>query len=122
MKKDPAAMTDRELLEELVHSKRRDNTMRKVKTIIFCMVLILAATLCYRYLPPAIAYMKEMSSTIQQAIDTMNQIMANMKQITDTTNMVRDTISNWDQSSIETLKEAGDTLNEVLNRIPPMFR
>ncbi len=114
-KNDLASMTEREILEELVRRSRTESRLRVVK---WCLLLIFLAAVVVGgtiYLPPLIEYIRTMS-------ETARQIQQSLSQIQETTNGVRDLVSVWDTANSEALKEAGETLNEVLNRIPGFLR
>jgi len=69
-------MTDRELLEELVEEKRREETWRILDLIWKIVIIIAVLILCYHFLPSVINFFRElyeMVQSIKQAADSIQK-------------------------------------------------
>ena len=74
MLKPISAMTDHEMLVELLQEKRRGETLRNIKLVLFGVFLALLAYLGFRYLPPVIEYFRGLNETIQKIQSGVDQV------------------------------------------------
>ena len=83
MLKPIAAMSDHEMLVELMHEKRRNDRARNIQYMIAGAVLVLIVILLIRYLPPAIRYFKNLNEsleTIRGGVDTVRGVADNVNE------------------------------------------
>ena len=81
MLKPIAAMTDHEMLVELMQEKRRSDRARKIRYMIAGALLLLIAILLYKYLPPAIRYFRSLGEsleTIRGGVDSVRGVADNV--------------------------------------------
>ena len=74
MLKPISAMTDHEMLVELMEEKRRNDRIRTAKLIVFCIVLVILIYLGIKYLPPIIRYFRSLNDTINQIQEGVDQV------------------------------------------------
>lgn len=103
------------MLEELLKEKRGRDDIRTVKLILWALAAVVVAVLLAIYLPPVIAYFRRLNETIGQIQQTLDQIRA-------ATDNVRDTVVSLGESGRSALQSAVGALNELLERIPRIFR
>jgi|GEM_PF-2509529 len=85
MLKPISAMTDHEMLVELMQEKRRGDTLRNIKLILLGVLLAVLVYLGFRYLPPAIAYFKALG-------ETMAKIQTGVDQVQTVTDSIKDSV------------------------------
>lgn len=108
-------MTERELLEELIVQKRREQTARRIKGGVCVLLLAVLTAALLRYLPPVIAYFQQLRETVEQVQENLQQLRNAADGITETVGGLRD-------AGQETLQDAVERLNELLGRLPGIFR
>ena len=59
-------MTEREMLEELLEHKRRDQSARRVKLGITVLLLAALCVLLVAYLPPVVGYFRQLGEAVRQ--------------------------------------------------------
>ena len=64
MLKPVAAMTDHEMLVELMYEKRRNDRARNIKYMIAGAVLVLIIILSIKYVPPVVRYFQRLRFTL----------------------------------------------------------
>lgn len=74
MLKPISAMTDHEMLVELMQEKRRGDAMRNITLVLLGVVLAVLVYLGFRYLPPIIDYFKGLNETIQKIQTGVDQV------------------------------------------------
>ena len=91
MLKPIAAMSDHEMLVELMYEKRRNDRARNIKYMIAGAVLVLIIILSIKYVPPIVRYFQRLNGTIE----TMQNSVAAIQGVADSIN---ETITNlWDK-------------------------
>ena len=91
MLKPVAAMTDHEMLVELMYEKRRNDRARNIKYMIAGAVLVLIIILSIKYVPPVVRYFQKLNETIE----TMQNSVAAIQGVADNIN---ETITNlWNK-------------------------
>ena len=81
MLKPIAAMTDHEMLVELMHEKRRNDRARNIKYMIAGAVILLIVILLFKYLPPVIRYFRSLNEsldTIRGGVDSVRGLADNV--------------------------------------------
>ena len=114
MKKPVAQMTDREMLEELVAEKRRNDV---VKIVLLCVLLAAAVTvivLLAVWLPPVIAFFRELSESIRQ-------VRGELQRILDAADSVQKAVSGAGSAGWDTLKNLSEQLGDLLGKIKSFF-
>lgn len=86
MLKPIAAMTDHEMLVELLQEKRRADKMRNIKYAIAGAVCAVLIFLLIKYLPPVISYFRSVQETIEQ-------IQSGVEQVQTVTDTVKDSVT-----------------------------
>ena len=93
MLKPIAAMTDHEMLLELMQEKRRNDRSRKIRYMIAGAVIVLTVILLIRFLPPAVSYFRTMKETI-------DRMQASVTEIQNAADSIRNTIGDmWNRFS-----------------------
>ncbi len=82
MLKPVAAMTDHEMLVELMQEKRRNERARNIKYMIAGAVLVLVIILLIKYVPPVVRYFQKLNGTIE----TMQNSIAAVQGVADSIN------------------------------------
>ena len=100
MKKPVAQMTEREMLEELVAEKRRNDVVK---------IVLLAV-----WLPPVIAFFRELSESIRQ-------VRGELQRILDAADSVQKAVSGAGSAGWDTLKNLSEQLGELLGKIKSFF-
>ncbi len=91
MAKPISAMTDREMLAELLQEKRRNDRARNIQYMIAGALLVIAAVLLYRFLPPVIHYFQRLN-------DTIDTIQSGVDQVQSVTDGIKETLGSvWDK-------------------------
>lgn len=85
MLKPISAMSDHEMLVELMQEKRRGDTLRNIKLVLLGVLLAVLVYLGFRYLPPAIAYFKGVGETI-------DKIQTGVDQVQTVTDSIKDSV------------------------------
>ena len=122
-------MTDRELLEELVAAKRKEDRREKIRWIFLGICLLLVVYLCFRYIPPIIATVKEIQQGLEQLNGYGEQIGKSLEALQDLNldpQKLNDLMEKLDglqidPEKIETLVDQMSSFAEVLNRLLPFF-
>ncbi|MBP5749714.1 MAG: hypothetical protein J6X24_02890 [Firmicutes bacterium] len=81
MLKPIAAMTDHEMLVELMQEKRRNDRARNIKYMIAGAIVLLIIILLIRYLPPAVRYFRSLTdslNTIRSGVDSVRGVADNV--------------------------------------------
>ena len=81
MLKPIAAMTDHEMLVELMQEKRRTDRARNIKYMIAGAIILLIIILLIKYLPPAIRYFRSLNeslNTIRGGVDSVRGVADNV--------------------------------------------
>ena len=94
MLKPIAAMSDHEMLVELMTEKRRNDRARNIKYMIAGAILLLVIILLIKYLPPAIRYFRSLNEsleTIRGGVETVRNAADNMN---DKVNALWDKLAN----------------------------
>lgn len=107
-------MTDREILEELLADKRRQDTLRRVRLAVYAALAVALAVLLAKYLPPAIRYFRELDETLQQVRQATEQVNAALER-------VRQTIAGIEEGGAAALQDAADRLNELIGGFSSWF-
>ena len=115
MKKPVAQMTEREMLEELITEKRRNDIVKIVFLGIFLAVSVIVIILLAVYLPPVIAFFRRLSESVQQVQEELQRVL-------NAADSVRETLSGIGSAGKDTLENAAAQLNELLERIAGFFR
>lgn len=115
MRKPIEDMTDHEMLVELLSEKRREENRRYAKIGFYILIAVAIIILCAIYLPPVIAYFRKLNDTVQQ-------IQQAIRQVQTTTDNIKSTVVGIGESGSEALKSAADKLNELLEKVPRIFR
>ena len=79
MLKPISAMTDHEMLVELMQAKRRGDTVRNIKLVCAGIVIAVLVYLGFRYLPPVIHYFQK----IGDALETIQNGVTRIQNVTD---------------------------------------
>lgn len=108
MPKAIEAMSERELLMELVRHKRRQEQWLYIKLGCYALLLIAVTVLAIRYVPPVIRFFRDLNDSVQHVRDTLRQ--------------VRSAIDNAKLSGVDALRSATEQLNELLGRLGALFR
>ena len=74
MLKPISAMTDHEMLVELMQEKRRGDTLRNIKLVLCGVLLAVLVYLGFRYLPPAIEFFRNLNDTVQKMQTGIDQV------------------------------------------------
>ncbi|MBP5750721.1 MAG: hypothetical protein J6X24_08025 [Firmicutes bacterium] len=91
MLKPIAAMSDHEMLVELMHEKRRNDRARNITYMIAGAILVLVIILLVRYLPPAIRYFR----SLNESLDSIRSGVESVRGVADNVN---NTITSlWDK-------------------------
>lgn len=114
MRKRLEEMSERELLEELVAEKRQQETLRWIGWGLRLVVVIAIAVLLAIYLPPVIAYFRQLAALVEQVKSTLEQLKTTADQLQSALNGVT-------QGSSDALREAAERLNELLNGLKGLF-
>ena len=115
MQKAIETMTDREILEELLQERRRDRTKEYIRWGLYAAALLAVAILCAVYLPPVIDYFRKLHDAVEQIRQGMDQVRA-------AADTVRDAVTRVGQGGSEALESALARLNELLEKLPAVFR
>lgn len=108
-------MTEREMLEELLEQKRREQSARRVKLGITVLVIAALCVLVVAYLPPVVGYFRQLGEAVRQ-------IQQGLQQITGVLDDVDETVSTLRESGFDTLRNASQQLTDLLERLPGIFR
>ena len=93
MLKPIAAMTDHEMLVELMREKRRNDRERNIKYMIIGAVIVLIALLLFKFLPPVIHYFQALNETI-------DRVQTGISEVQGVTNSIKETVGSlWDKFS-----------------------
>ena len=91
MLKPITAMTDHEMLVELMREKRRNDRARNIRYMILGAIVVLIAILLFRYLPPVIRYFQSLHATL-------DKIQSGVDQVQGVTDGIRNTVGElWDK-------------------------
>ena len=115
MRKPIDEMTDHEMLVELLSEKRRTDTVRYIKLGAYVLIAIVIIVLCAKYLPPVIAYFRQLN-------ETLNQLRQGIERVQTTTDNIKTTVNGIGESGAELLQSASNQLGELLEKIPKVFR
>ena len=115
MRRPVEEMTERELLEELVQEKRLQETLRRVRLGVYAVLAVAAAVLLAIYLPPVVRYFRQLSTTLQQIRQAVEQASAAL-------DSVRQTVAGIEEGGAAALQSAADRLNELIGGISAWFR
>ena len=115
MRKPVAEMTEREMLEELVSEKRRNDVIRLVLLGICAAAAVIVIVLLAIYLPPVIAFFRQLNESIQQ-------VQGEFQKIQEAIDSVRETVSGIGSAGKETLESAVEQITDLLGRITGFFR
>ena len=107
-------MTDREILEELLADKRRQDTLRRVRLGVYAALAVVIAVLLAKYLPPTVRYFRELDETMQQVRQAMEQVNAAL-------DSVRQTVAGIEEGGAAALQDAADRLNELIGGFSTWF-
>ena len=86
MLKPIAAMTDHEMLLELMREKRRNERARNIRYMIAGAVIVLILILIFRYLPPVVHYFQSLNATI-------DKIQGNVEEVQGVANGIKDSVT-----------------------------
>ena len=105
-------MSDRELLEELVKEKRRNDILRYVSYAFYAIVMIFILVLYFKYAP----IIKQMIEDYNQIVKTVNDFSASIEQITNsidpkTFEKINEISESFDPSTFEKIKEFSDSFD-----------
>ena len=121
-----SSMTDRELLEELLAAKRRQETLQKVRLGIHVCVLLLIVWLGLRYIPPIIAFCRELKEGIDQIASlgetlapAFEQIGPAMEQIGPALEKIQEL--NIDPKTLEELTKQIGRITDLLDKFSFLF-
>ena len=93
MLKPIAAMTDHEMLVELMHEKRRNDRTRNIKYMIIGAIVVLIAILLFKFLPPVVRYFHNLNETI-------DRLQTGISEVQGVTNSIKETVGSlWDKFS-----------------------
>jgi hypothetical protein len=93
MLKPIAAMTDHEMLVELMREKRRNDRERNIRYMIIGAVIVLIALLLFKFLPPVIHYFQALNETV-------DKVQAGIAEVQGVTDGIKNTITDmWDRFS-----------------------
>ncbi len=124
MRKPIAEMTDHEMLLELMQEKRSVDQRRYVRLVCMAVAAGVLIILGVKYLPPVIAYFKEVRAATQQIEQTLGQIRQNTDNVLGIVRGLKDSGSEMLSSSIEQLEKYIGQLpdlsrvGELLERLP----
>ncbi len=94
-------MSDRELLEELLKEKRKNQILRYIGCAILLAVAIFIYVEAMKYIP-----------MIRDFVDRSNKLMAELEE---TSNQINGMVDSLNDGTIEKLKEMIDKLSELMN-------
>lgn len=105
-------MSDRELLEELVKEKRRNDILRYVSYAFYAIVMIFILVLYFKYAP----IIKQMIEDYNQIVKTVNDFSTSIQQITNSINpetfeKINAISESFDPSTFEKIKEFSDSFD-----------
>lgn len=100
---------------ELLSEKRRTDTVRYIKLGAYALIAIVIIVLCAKYLPPVIAYFRQLN-------ETLNQLRQGIERVQTTADNIKTTVNGIGESGAELLQSASNQLGELLEKIPKVFR
>ena len=103
-------MSDREILEELLEEKRRQDRIRYVKYAVWGVIAIAVIILCAVYVPKIVALYNEVNSTMEQVDQTMQQIDSSLQSLKSD----YDAVKSAGQGALE---EAAEAVNALIEQI-----
>ena len=83
MLKPISAMTDHEMLVELMQAKRKGDRARNIKLVVLGIVLAILVFLGFKYLPPIIHYFQRLNEpieTIQSGVEQVQTVTDSVKE------------------------------------------
>ena len=105
-------MSDRELLEELVKEKRRNDILRYVSYAFYAIIMILILVMYFKYAP----IIKQMIEDYNQIVKTVNDFSSSIQKITDsidpeTFEKINQISESFDPATFEKIKEFSDSFD-----------
>jgi predicted PurR-regulated permease PerM len=105
-------MSDRELLEELVKEKRRNDILRYVSYAFYAIIMILILVMYFKYAP----IIKQMIEDYNQIVKTVNDFSSSIQKITDSINpetfeKINQISESFDPATFEKIKEFSDSFD-----------
>ena len=123
-------MTDRELLEELVEAKRKQDRREKTRWIILGVFVLILIYLGFRFIPPIIATIKSIQQGLEQlngygeqigqslqALDGLNIDPQKLNETLEKLNSLQ-----IDPQKIEDLMDQIASISELLDKLGSFFR
>ena len=108
-------MSDRELLEELVAAKRRDQIIEYIKWGVIAVFIISIYAMIARYIPQIKAFLDASNTLINDLEATNQQINDVMGQLNDgSLEQLKELLNSMNDGSIDKLKELIEKLNSIL--------
>lgn len=95
MLKPISAMTDHEMLVELMQEKRRGDTLRNTTLIALGVLLAVLIYLGFRYLPPIIDYFRSLNETIKTIQAGVDQVQSVTDSIKDSLGGLLEVLGSW---------------------------
>ena len=103
MEKEIRALSDRELLEELVRETRRARQLRKTRNRVWLAAAAVLLVLCLIYVPRAVRTVQRYNA----AIDRVNQV----------TDQIEAVLGDMGELDTETLRETAEEAGQTLRRV-----
>ena len=110
-------MSDREILEELLQEKRRQDTVRYIKYAVWGILLIALIVLAAIYVPKIVTLYNEVQSAMEEVDQATEQIDLTMQKINQTLQTLQEDYDSVKSAGAQALEDAAETLNGVLETL-----
>ena len=136
MKKEIDAMSDRELLMELVAAGRREEKRRVVRLCIAALLVLAIAVLCAVYVPRLAATLRRVNETMdkvqsmteqaQSFFDAFKEVSADklaetIETVSDTAQEAREIMDKLSEAGLDSLQQSIRELSEFADRVKGIF-